>query len=231
MIIAITGTRKGIGRELANYFLQAGHTVIGCSRQPTELAHPNYEHLCLDVGEEESVKHLFREIRARHGQLDVLINNAGVASMNHFMLTPEATVRTILQSNFIGTFICIREAAKLLQKSAAGRIINFSTIAVPLRLAGSAAYAASKSAVVSLTEITAKELAPFGVTVNAVGPGPVPTSMVRTLPKETVEQVISQQAIKRLGSMEDIINVVNFFIDPKSSFITGQTIYLGGITQ
>ena len=151
--------------------------------------------------------------------------------MNHFMLTPESSVRNILQSNLVGTFICSREAAKLMQKNGAGRIVNFSTIAVPLRLAGSAAYAASKSAVVSLTEIIAKELAPFGITVNAVGPGPVPTSMVRTLPKETVDAVISQQSIKRLGSIEDIINVVSFLIDPKSSFVTGQTIYLGGITQ
>jgi len=231
MIVAITGTRKGIGRHLAEYFLEAGDIVIGCSRGPSELEHSNYKHCSLDVGSEDAVKSFFRDIRIEYGHLDVLINNAGVASMNHFLLTPEASITQIFQTNFVGTFLCSREAAKLMKKGGTGRIINFSTIAVPLRLAGSAAYAASKSAVISLTEIASKELSPFGITVNAIGPTPVRTSMLRTLSKETVDAVVSQQTIKRLGDMDDIINVVSFFISPKSSFITGQTIYLGGVFQ
>lgn len=231
MIVAITGTRKGIGRHIAEYFLDAGSIVFGCSREPSELVHPNYRHYCLDVGDEDAVKNFFRDIRMEHGCLDVLVNNAGEASMNHFLLTPVASLIQIFRSNLVGTFLCSREAAKLMKKVGVGRIVNFSTIAVPLRLAGSAAYAASKSAVVSLTEITSRELSPFGITVNAIGPTPVRTSMLRTLSKETVDAVVSQQTIKRLGDMNDIINVVKFFISPESSFITGQTIYLGGVFQ
>jgi len=231
MFIAITGTRKGIGRKLAEYFLDKDNTVIGCSRKKSNLIHPNYTHYCTDIGNEDEVKQLFNKIRSQHGQLDVLLNNAGIASMNHFLLTPGKSVTEIFQCNFMGTFLCSREAVKLLKKSPAGRIINFSTIAVPLRLAGSAVYAASKSAVSTLTEITAKELAPFGITVNVIGPTPVPTSMTRTLPKESIDAVIDQQIIKRFGKIEDIINVIEFFINTSSDFITGQTIYFGGVIK
>ncbi len=231
MFIAITGTRKGIGRKLAEYYLDRDNTVIGCSRKISSLSHPNYTHYCIDVGNEDDVKRLFSEIRSQHGQLDVLLNNAGIASMNHFLLTPGKSVNEIFQCNFMGTFLCSREAVKLLKKSPAGRIINFSTIAVPLRLAGSAVYAASKSAVSTLTEIMAKELAPFGITVNVIGPTPVSTSMSRTLPKEAIDEVINQQTIKRLGKIEDITNVVEFLINASSDFITGQTIYFGGVMK
>lgn len=228
-VVLITGTRKGIGNELARYYVQKGLQVIGCSREPMSDELKNYQHFCLDVADEAQVKQLFVEIRKQYNRLDVLINNAGIASMNHILLTPLATVHKILNTNFIGTFLFCRESAKLMQKNKYGRIVNFATVAVPLKLEGEAVYAASKSAIVSLTEILARELAEFGITVNAVGPTPIETDLIRSVPKEKIDSIIQRQAVHRLGKFTDVSNVIDFFIKPESDFITGQVIYLGGV--
>ncbi len=228
-VVLITGTRKGIGRYLAEYYVKKGLQVIGCSRKPVDYELRNYQHFCLDVSDEVKVKQMFAEIRKVYNRLDVLVNNAGIASMNHFLLTPLRTVREILNTNFVGTFLFCREAAKLMKKNHYGRIVNFTTVATSLKLEGEAAYAASKAAVENLTQILAKELAEFGITVNAVGLAPVRTDLIRSVPQEKLEELISHQTIRRFGEFRDISNVVDFFIWPESDFITGQIIYLGGI--
>ncbi|MBX7098144.1 MAG: SDR family oxidoreductase [Myxococcaceae bacterium] len=229
MIVAVTGSRRGLGRSLAEHFLAAGAWVYGCSREPSDLTHARYVHTDMDVTDERAVKEFFRAIRKDHDRLDVLVNNAGTAVMNHVLLTPRETLSRLVEVNLVGTFLCSREAVKLLKKSDHGRIVTLSSIVVPLRLPGAAAYAASKSAVESLMQTMSKELAPLGITVNTVGPTPVPTALARTVPKEALDQVVAQQAIKRLGTAEDVINVVDFFVRPESDFVTGQTIYLGGV--
>ena len=228
-ITLITGTRKGIGRYLVDHYTSLGHQVIGCSRNETEYSVDNYQHFCLDVCDEKKVKNMFSQIRKSYGGLDILINNAGIASMNHALLTAIDTVHKILNTNVVGTFLFSREAAKLMQGNRYGRIINFSTVATPLKLEGEAIYASSKAAVVSLTQILARELADIGITVNAIGPTPVKTDLIRSVPVEKLERLIERQAIHRYGEYGDIINVVDFFIKPESDFITGQVIYLGGI--
>jgi len=172
---------------------------------------------------------MFSEIRKQEGRLDVLINNAGVASMNHSLLTPIAAVKKIMETNFIGTFLFCREAARLMQLRRYGRIVNFATVAVPLKLAGEAVYAASKAAVISLTQILAREFADFGVTVNAIGPTPIRTDLIRGVAAEKLDALIDGQAIKRYGELRDVIHVIDFFVQPASDFVTGQIIYLGGI--
>jgi 3-oxoacyl-[acyl-carrier protein] reductase len=226
----ITGTRKGIGRYLVEYYVDNGFQVIGCSRNNVDYAFDNYQHLCLDVADERKVKAMFAEVRKKYGQLDVLINNAGIASMNHILLTPLKTVQNLLNTNVIGTFLFCREAAKLMKRNHYGRIVNFATVATPLKLEGEAIYAASKAAIVSLTEILAKELAEMGITVNAVGPTPVETDLIRSVPQEKIDALLSQQSIHRLGEFRDIFNVIDFFIRPESNFVTGQVIFLGGIS-
>jgi 3-oxoacyl-[acyl-carrier protein] reductase len=228
-IMLITGTRKGIGKFLAEYYVEKGFHVIGCSRSPVDYELNHYEHFCLDVADEGSIKKMFSEIRRRYGRLDVLINNAGVASMNHMLLTPLSTINKVLSTNVTGTFLFCREAAKLMQKNRFGRIVNFATVAVPLKLEGEAIYAASKAAVISLTQIMAKELAEMGITVNAVGPTPVKTDLIRSVPQEKIEALLDQQAIRRFGEFQDISNVVDFYIRPESDFVTGQVVYLGGV--
>ncbi len=225
----ITGTRKGIGRYLAEYYLERGFKVIGCSRGESDLAHDAYRHFEVDVSDEAGVVSMMAAIMAECGGLDILVNNAGIASMNHFLLTPAKTVSRIMDTNVLGTFLMSRESAKLMRGRSAGRIVNFSTVATPLKLEGEAVYAASKAAVVSLTEVLARELAEFGITVNSVGPTPVETDLIRNVPKDKIDRLLSRQAIPRFGTFQDVSNVVDFFISPGSDFVTGQNLYLGGV--
>lgn len=228
-VTLVTGTRTGIGRYLAEHYVRQGHRVIGCSRRAPEWALEGYAHYTADVADEKAVKTMFAEVRRTYSRLDHLINNAGVASMNHALLTPVATVRGVLETNVIGTFLFSREAAKLMKVRNYGRIVNFTTVAVPLKLAGEAAYVASKAAVQSLTEVLAQEFADFGVTVNTVGPVPIETDLIRAVPREKIDRLLSRQAIRRLGNFEDVANVVDFFLRRESGFVTGQNLYLGGV--
>jgi 3-oxoacyl-[acyl-carrier protein] reductase len=228
-IMLITGTRKGIGRYLAEYYLERGFKLIGCSRGESDLAHDAYRHFEVDVSDEAGVVSMMAAIMAEYGGLDILVNNAGIASMNHFLLTPAKTVSRIMDTNVLGTFLMSRESAKLMRGRSAGRIVNFSTVATPLKLEGEAVYAASKAAVVSLTEVLARELAEFGITVNSVGPTPVETDLIRNVPKDKIDRLLSRQAIPRFGTFQDVSNVVDFFISPGSDFVTGQNLYLGGV--
>jgi 3-oxoacyl-[acyl-carrier protein] reductase len=229
MLILITGSRKGIGYQLVQYYLNIGCIVIGCSRSESEVNHDNYTHYTLDVSDEEKVSMMFSDIRKKFGKLDVLINNAGMASLNHSLLTPVSTVKKLFDTNFLGTFIVSRQAVKLMQKNKFGRIINFSTVAVPLNLEGEAIYASSKAAIEQFTKIFSKEVSSMGVTINLIGPTPIQTDLIKAVPKAKIDELLNQQAIKRLGEFQDVINVIDFFIKRESNFITGQTIYLGGV--
>ena len=230
-VYLITGTRKGLGQQLAEHYLAQGHTVVGCSRQPGGIEHPNYEHYCLDVADEAGVMHMVRQVKQVHGRVDVLLNNAGMAAMNHFLTTPYAQAQAVMQSNFWGTFLCSREVAKVMMRQTSGVIVNYTTVAVALDLAGEAVYAASKAAIESLTRVSAKELAQFGIRVNAVGPTPMQTDLIAQVPSDKIDALLAQQAIQACATPADIINVIDFFTSPDSGMITGQTLYLGGVMQ
>jgi 3-oxoacyl-[acyl-carrier protein] reductase len=229
-VILITGTRKGIGRALAHHYLSRGFQVVGCSRRPADWQADGYTHHDLDVADEAGVGRMMRDVRQRFGGLNALVNNAGIAAMNHALLTPLASVRQVLETNVTGTFLLCREAAKLMRSSPGGRIVNFSTVAVPLRLEGEAIYAASKAAVEAMTRILARELAPLGITCNAVGPTPIETDLIGGVPREKIDRLVAAQPIPRLGQPRDVANVVDFFLRPESDFITGQVVYLGGVS-
>jgi len=228
-VTLITGTRKGIGKFLAEHYVRLGHRVVGCSRGEIDWTLDGYAHYVADVADEKAVKQLFADVRRKYDRLDHLINNAGVASMNHSLLTPLSSVHHVLNTNVVGTFLFSREAAKLMQNHRYGRIVNFTTMAVPLKLEGEAMYVASKAAVLSLTHVLARELVELGITVNAVGPGPVDTDLIRGVPKDKIDHLVSRQAIRRIGTFEDIANVVDFFLRPESNFVTGQCLFLGGV--
>jgi 3-oxoacyl-[acyl-carrier protein] reductase len=228
-VVLITGTRKGVGRFLAEHFVRRGAFVVGCSRKPADWQLENYEHHIADVADESQVKAMMSAIRNEYGRLDVVINNAGVAAMNLALLTPIATVERVMRTNFYGTFLVCRESAKLMMKGRAGRIVNISTVAVPLQLEGESVYAASKNAIVSFTQILARELAEFGITCNVVALPPIETDLIRSVPRDKIDSVINSLAIKRMGRFEDVANVIDFFVKPESDYVTGQTIYLGGV--
>ena len=149
--------------------------------------------------------------------------------MNHSLLTPASTVEKVMQTNLLGTFLAAREAAKLMRRDRYGRIVNFSTVAVPLNLEGEAAYVASKAAVEALTRVLAREFAEFGVTVNTIGPVPIKTDLIAGVPVDKIEALIARQPIKRYGELADVINVVDFYLREESNFVTGQCVYLGGV--
>ncbi|MCA9752440.1 MAG: SDR family oxidoreductase [bacterium] len=229
-VMIITGTRKGIGLDLSHHYLDRGWTVVGCSRGESDLKHERYRHWCVDVADEPEVVKMVRDTAKEFGRLDAVVNNAGIASMNHAVLTPLSTVRKVFETNVFGTFMFCREAAKVMMRAKKGRLVNCATVATPLKLEGEAAYAASKAAIESLTEVLAREFAPFHVTVNAVGPTPIATDLIRSVPPEKIEALIGSQAVKRLGESRDVANVVDFFLRDESDFVTGQTVYLGGIS-
>ncbi len=229
MVTIITGTRKGIGRFLAEYYLEKGHVVVGCSRTESDLEHDNYNHFIMDVSDEKQVKNLVKTVYKKYGKIDNLINNAGIAMMNHIILTSASAVQRVFDTNYLGTFIFTREVSKIMMKKSYGRIVNFSTVAVPIHLDGEAVYASSKAAIVELTKIAAKELGSYGITVNALGPTPIKTDLIKNVPEDKIERLLNYQAIKRFGEFGDIANIIDFYINEKSNFITGQTIYLGGL--
>ena len=228
--ILVTGASRGLGLAIVQHLLAQGHLVIGCSRSTSEVSHPNYHHFEANVAIEEHVQELFIKIRKAFKYIDVLINNAGVARMNAFALTPFKNMRETMDVNYAGTFMCSQKAISLLRKSANPRIINMSTVAVPMNLQGEAAYAASKSAVESLTRVIAKELSTFNITCNAIGPSPIATDLISGVSEEKISRLIEQQSIQKMAKPEDVLNLVDFFMKPQSNMITGQIIYLGGIS-
>lgn len=228
--ILVTGSSRGLGKEVAEHYLRNDCKVIGCSRSTSEIEHPNYLHYQIDVSSPEQVSNLFYELRKKIKHLDAVINNAGIASMNAFALTPADTFQKIFDVNVKGTFLFCQKALGLLKKSPHPRIVNMTTVAVPLRLEGEAIYAASKSAVESLTRVIAKEYGGFGITCNAIGPSPIETNLIKGVPKEKIAELVERQSVRKMATPADVINLIDFYLRPESSMISGQIIYLGGIS-
>ncbi|MEO7962418.1 MAG: SDR family oxidoreductase, partial [Gemmatimonadaceae bacterium] len=214
-VVFVTGSRTGIGRHLVEHFVAQGRRVVGCSRSPAEFTLEGYHHLQADVTVEDDVIRVMQFIESEFGRLDILVNNAGIASMNHVLLTTSATVARTLDTNVRSVFIASREAAKIMRRRKFGRIVSIGSIAAPLRVAGETVYAASKAAVVTMMQLMAYELAPYGITCNTVSPTPIDTDLIRGVPKEKIAALVDRLAIKRLGKFEDVSNAVDFFVDRK----------------
>lgn len=238
-VFIISGSSRGIGKALSEHYLKCGDIVVGCARSTSDIAHKNYRHFILDINDEKAVVAMVRAAKKEFGKIDICLNNAGAASMNHILTTSYESAKTLVDVNFLGTFLLSREAAKAMisnkisNKNSAknGVIINFSSVAVPLCLEGEAIYAASKAACENLTKTMAKELASYSIRVNAIALTPVKTELIKAVPKDKINALLEQQAIKRFGEFDDIINVIDFFISQKSDFITGQIITLGGVLR
>lgn len=227
-VMVITGTSKGIGNGIAEYFLAKGYRVAGCSRGASTIEHDNYFHSIVDISNEDLVRSWVRAIKNRFKQIDILVCNAGHAPANLLMsMTSGAVLTDLLQVNIAGSFYVCREVSKVMLLQRAGRIITTSSMAVGLHEEGTSAYSASKSAIVEMTKIMAKELAPAGITCNVIAPSMLMTEAVEELGKDIIERALNKLTIKRTVTTEEICNIVTFFSAPESSCITGQIIHMG----
>jgi 3-oxoacyl-[acyl-carrier protein] reductase len=184
----ITGTSQGLGLALAERLLAEGWTVHGFARSPQTLTHPNFTAHVVDVTDESSVRAAVSVVAAS-GRIDLLINNAAAASLNAFLLTPGSVAENLMRVNYLGTFHCLQAVGKVMVRQRGGLVVNLTTVAVPLSLAGEAAYVASKAAVEALTKVTAKEFSTQGVRIIALGFGPVETKLTRAVPKATLAKI------------------------------------------
>lgn len=185
----VTGTSRGLGRALAERLLAEGWTVHGFSRDPDGWARPGFVAHAVDVGDPAAVRAAVAAVTADGATIDLLVNNAGIAAMNALLLTPPEVAAELMRVNYLGTFHCLQAAGKAMVRARRGRILNVTTVAVPLALEGEAAYVASKAAVEALTRVAARELGPHGVLVAAVGLGPVDTRLTRGVGAESLARL------------------------------------------
>ena len=228
-VALVTGASKGLGLEIALHLVNQGYLVLGCSRSEVDVPADGIVHIVADVADEKSVTKMFKQVRERYGRLDAVICNAGIASMNPLLLSPKSSASQMLETNVIGTMLVAREAARLLRKSDHGRIVTMSSVAVPLTLEGESVYSASKAAIEQFTKVIARELAPFGITSNCIGPGPIDTDLIAGVPDEKIDELAARLVGGQKTTFDDVLNVVDFFLAKSSQAVTGQVVYLGGV--
>jgi 3-oxoacyl-[acyl-carrier protein] reductase len=229
-IVLVTGARRGVGKLVAKHFLDEGAQVIGLNRQEdSEVISTKYTALVADVSDPESVTNAFEHVRKRFGRIDIAINNAAVLTSQFSMIMPASAARDMLNTNILGAFLVSREAAKLMRKNKWGRIINIGSMASSLEPIGDSVYAASKAAIITLANVMAKEFASLNITCNTLGISGIGTDMLGQLPKDKVDEVIASLPLSRYASPDDIFNVIDFFSSERSSYITAQTVFLGGV--
>jgi len=229
-IVLITGARRGVGHLMVEHFLKNHAQVIGFSRsEDLGESHPAYFPFVVDVGSAESVSAGFSRVRKKFSRLDIVINNAAILTSQYAMIMPPSSAWSMLETNLLGTFLVSRESAKLMRSSKWGRIINIGSMAVSLEPVGDSIYAATKAAISTLANVMAKEFASMNITCNTLGITAIETDMLSQLPREKVNAVIAGLPIARYATADDILNVIDFFSSERSSYITAQTVFLGGV--
>ncbi len=223
--VVITGVSGGVGRHLAMRAMQEGYDVTGlCRTPPPDMP---CETLACDVAMADQVAACFA--RLRHVPLWGVINAAGIASMNLAVTTPPETMRRIVEVNLLGTMYCSAQAGRLLARRKGGRIINFSSIAVALGLEGESAYVAAKAGVEGFTRAFSREMSSWGVTVNAVAPGPIPTQLTAKVPQSKLDALVERQVIRRQCALDDVWKTVRWLLDDASGMVSGQCLHVGGV--
>ena len=238
-VAIVTGASRGIGATVARRLAADGFAVVvnyagnaaAAADVVAEIAAAGGHATAVqaDVADPAAARVLFDEAVRAYGRVDVLVNNAGVMPTNMPALvdTDDATFDRMFHINVKGSFNTMREAVKRLQ--AGGRIVNFSSTVVGLATPGYTAYAASKAAIETMTNILAKELRGRQITVNAVAPGPTATDLfLNGKTPELIERLAKAAPLERLGTPQDIAGVVAFLASPDAGWVNGQTIRANG---
>jgi 3-oxoacyl-[acyl-carrier protein] reductase len=230
LVMLITGTSKGIGEHLANYYLKKGFIVIGCSRNVCAIENENYIHFTVDIANENEILNLFKTIRKEYKRLDVLINNAAInpAILNVSFL-PYETIQKIFKVNVFAPIMFCREAIKLMSRNKFGRIINIGSMATRHEVAGEALYTSTKASINAFTRVLSKEVFNSGITVNVLAPSVIETDLSKAINQDALMEVLNRNAIKKYGDLTDVTNSIDYLIREESNSVTGQVIYLGGV--
>ncbi|MFC3419722.1 3-oxoacyl-[acyl-carrier-protein] reductase [Salinicoccus hispanicus] len=237
-IALVTGASRGIGRSIALKLAENGYTVIvnySGSKDKAEAvvseiedAGGKAEALQCQVQNFDEVKEMVKHITDTHGSIDVVVNNAGVTKDNLLMRMKETEWDQVVDVNLKGTFNVIQNVARPMIRQKGGRIINVSSIVGSLGNAGQTNYVASKAGIDGMTKSVARELAPKGITVNAVAPGFIESDMTDVLSDDIKSQMLSQIPLNHFGNTDDISETIAFLASGSARYITGQTIHVNG---
>lgn len=236
--VLVTGATRGIGRQIAITFAKQGYNVVVNYRTENEnlvSLKNEIEDLgvkCLavqgDVSNYEECQNIAKVAVEELGNIDVLVNNAGITKDTLFIRMKEEEFRQVIDVNLIGTFNVTKAVTTYMMKARSGRIINISSVVGISGNAGQANYASSKAGIIGFTKSLAKELASRNILVNAVAPGFIATDMTNVLKDEVKEHILNSIPLKREGKAEEVASVVKFLASEDSSYITGQVINIDG---
>ncbi|SKC87127.1 3-oxoacyl-[acyl-carrier-protein] reductase [Maledivibacter halophilus] len=234
----VTGGSRGIGKAVALKLAEKGaNIVVNYTSNSTkaeevvnEIKKMGREALAIkaDVSNSDDVKNLIKETEKQFSNIDILINNAGITKDTLLIRMKEDDWDKVMSVNLKGTFLCTKLVGKKMMKQRRGKIVNIASIVGIIGNAGQANYSASKAGIIGFTKSTAKELASRGINVNAVAPGFIETEMTKKLSEEVVENYAKNIPLGKMGTPEDVANVVFFLCSQEASYVTGQVINIDG---
>jgi len=233
----ITGAGRGIGKAIGETLARNGVNIVvvdvdlGMANDAaSDLEKLGIRSIGLkaDVSSASDVSGLFEHALKEFGKIEILVNNAGITRDGLLMRMKEEDWDAVMNINLKGTFLCSKEAVKVMAKQRYGRIINIASVVAFMGNPGQANYSASKAGIVGLTKTIAKEYASRALTVNAVAPGFISTAMTDALPENVKQEMMKAIPMSRFGTAQDVANAVSFFASPESGYITGQVIHVNG---